>query len=373
MRILYDGEIYRAQVAGGINRYFASLIGRLPRSFRPTMLVAQDCGVNQPVHPRLRIRRQTELDSQNISNGDAGFYSRLKKRYFRAATDSNHFDLAHPTYYQLLTGQDPSSYHCPLVLTVWDMIHELFAEQMDPGGVVAEVKRKAIEAADVIICISENTRNDLLDRYPLAEGKVRVTALASDMDFDLNDGTELVPSRPYYLYVGSRSFYKNFGGLSAAFAKAISARPEMALCVVGAPFNEAEQRLIADLKLTNHIEHYGYATNEHLAKLYRHSIALVYPSLYEGFGIPPLEAMACETAVLASNVASIPEVVAGAGLLFDPQSPDELINGLLFLFDSPSERERLIAKGRERVRMFSWNTTATKTLEIYRSVSNCSG
>jgi glycosyltransferase involved in cell wall biosynthesis len=362
MRILYDGEIYSGQAAGGINSYFASLIGRLPASFKPTVVVARDCGVSQPVHPRLRIRRISSTPPGNFS-------SRLKDRYLRAVIDSSRFDVAHPTYYQLVTRQDLSSYRCPLVLTVWDMIHELFADQMDPTGFVAQLKRKAIQAAEVIICISENTRKDLLERHPMADGKVRVTALAADIDISLSNGPEGVPSRPYYLYVGSRSFYKNFGGLSAALAKAVSARPEMALCVVGAPFNEAEQKLIADLKLTNHIEHYGYPTKEHLAKLYRQSIALVYPSLYEGFGIPPLEAMACGTAVIASNVASIPEVVGEAGLLFDPRSPDELTDRLLLLFDSPGERDRLVAKGRERARAFSWDKTAAETLQIYRSVT----
>jgi len=361
MRILYDGEIYSMQAAGGINSYFASLIGRLPSNFKPTVLVTGDCGVSKPVHPKLKIQRITGTPDDSSSS--------LKDWYLRAVTDSRRFDVAHPTYYQLVTRQDPSSYRCPMVLTVWDMIHEIFAEQMDPAGFVARLKRQSIQAADVIICISENTRKDLLERHPMAENKVKVTALAADLDISLSEGPEVVPPRPYFLYVGSRSFYKNFGGLSAAFAKAISARPEMALCVVGAPFNEAEQRLIADLKLTNHIEHYGYATNEHLAKLYRHSIALVYPSLYEGFGIPPLEAMSCGTAVVASDVASIPDVVADAGLLFDPRSPDALIDSLLLLLDSPAERGRLIAKGRERARAFSWDKTVTETLQIYRSVS----
>ena len=362
MRILYDGEIYSGQTAGGINSYFASLIARLPLSFKPTVVVARDCGVNQPVHPRLRVRR--------ISSTPPGdFSSRLKNWYLRAVTDSSRFDVAHPTYYQLVTRQDPSSYRCPMVLTVWDMIHEIFADQMDPTGFVAQLKRKAIQAADVIICISENTRKDLLERYPMADGKVKVTTLAADIDISFSNGPEVVPSRPYYLYVGSRSFYKNFGGLLAALAKANSARPEMALCVVGAPFSEMEQRLIADLKLTSHVEHYGYPPNEHLAKLYRQSIALVYPSLYEGFGLPPLEAMSCGTAVVASNVASIPEVMGEAGLLFDPRSPDALTDSLLLLFDSPAERDRLVAKGHERARAFSWDKTAAETLQIYRSVS----
>src|SRR5205823_14371585 len=154
-------------------------------------------------------------------------------------------------------------------------------------------KRKAIFAADLIICISENTRNDLLERFPEVEEKVRVTALAPDMENGLTEGQEQVPSRPYYLYVGSRSFYKTFGGLAVAFAKAVSMRREMALCVVGAPFNEMEQELISDLKLTSHIANCGYVTNRHLKNLFSHSLVLVYHSLFEGIGIHLLEALSC--------------------------------------------------------------------------------
>src|SRR5205085_4665610 len=94
-------------------------------------------------------------------------------------------------------------------------------------------------------------------------------------------------------YVGSRAAYKNFDGLLMALAKVVSKHPEILLCVVGSLFNKEENQLIAELKLTEHIKHYGHASNTHLAKLYRCSVALVYPSMYEGFGIPPLEAMAC--------------------------------------------------------------------------------
>jgi glycosyltransferase involved in cell wall biosynthesis len=249
------------------------------------------------------------------------------------------------------------------------MIHELFANEIDPKGQQAEKKRKAILAAQAVICISENTKKDLLERYSLPEEKVKVTYLASEIDASFSHGSEPVPSRPYYLYVGGRYEYKNFDGLLAAFAKALSVRPDIALCVVGSPFYETEEKLIAELGLTGHIEHYGYASDTHLAKLYRCSVAFVYPSLYEGFGIPPLEAMSCGTAVVASNCSSIPEVVGDAGILFDPKSTGDLADILLSLLDSPKERDRLIAKGYQRAQAFSWDKTVAQTLDVYRSVA----
>jgi glycosyltransferase involved in cell wall biosynthesis len=248
------------------------------------------------------------------------------------------------------------------------MIHELFADQLDLSGHKTEEKRKAILAAQAVICISENTKKDLLERYSLPEEKVTVTYLASEIDASLSHGSEPVPSQPYYLYVGGRTSYKNFDGLLSAFAKVVSVRPEIKLCVVGLPFDETEEKLIADLKLTGHIEHYSYASDRLLAKLYRCSVAFVYPSLYEGFGIPPLEAMSCGTAVIASNCSSIPEVVGDAGILFDPKSTSDLADILLSLLDSPTERDRLIAKGHQRVKAFSWDKTVAQTLDVYRSV-----
>ena len=106
----------------------------------------------------------------------------------------------------------------------------------------------------------------------------------------------------------------------------------------------------------------------HLAKLYRCSVGFVYPSLYEGFGMPPLEAMACGAAVIASNRASIPEVVGDAGWLFDPAARGEMAERMLALLDDATARDRLIARGRERVQRFSWDTMAAQTIAVYRSV-----
>ncbi len=363
MRILYDGQIYAMQTAGGINRYFANLINGLPEDFTPTLTTCKPRNVNYPTHPNLETFFYQRFGFR------PGFVSYwLEKHYFRAVASFNSFDVVHPTYYALLTRQEINQCRHPVVLTVYDMIHELFANEIDPKGEQAEKKQKAVLAAQAVICISENTKKDLLERYSLPEEKVTVTYLASEIDASFSHGSESVPSRPYYLYVGSRVSYKNFDGLLAAFAKAVSVQPEIVLCVVGSPFNETEAKLIADLKLTQSIEHYRHASDTHLAKLYRCSVAFVYPSLYEGFGIPPLEAMSCGTAVVASNCSSIPEVVGDAGILFNPKSSGDLADILLSLLDYPTERDRLIAKGHQRAQAFSWDKTVAQTLNVYRSV-----
>jgi glycosyltransferase involved in cell wall biosynthesis len=372
MRILYDGLIYDWQAAGGINRYFANIIGGLPAEFQPSLLVNQAREVNYPSHPNLKVfeygRRWPRVESFSYRLGL--YSSRLRDRWLRDSLARHRFDIFHPTYYTLLTGRSVGSQRAPTVLTVWDMIHELFPEAMDQAGEHAELKRKAILAADRIICISENTKRDLLARYPVSEERVAVTYLASEINASRSYGPENVPERPYYLYVGSRSRYKNFDGLLRSFARTVSSRVDLALCVVGSPFTDDEERLIAELGLKKNIEHRGYTTDPHLAKLYRCSLALVYPSLYEGFGIPPLEAMSCGTVAVVSNASSLPEVVGDAGVLFDPTSCDELSEILITLAENESRRQELIEKGRKRAAEFSWDKTAAQTVEVYRSLAH---
>ena len=362
MRVLYDGCIYLMQAAGGVNRYFANLIARLPADVTPYMTTCETRNINYPTHPNLKVYNYRRFRPAGVSY-------RLEKLFFDYVGASRRYDLAHPTYYTLLTRRAVAEYRCPVVITVWDMIHELFPAELDPNGTNIEAKRKAILAAQAVICISENTKRDLLERYPIPEERVSVTHLASEIDASMSHGPEPVPSEAFFLYVGLRYGYKNFGGLLSAFAKARSSGLAAALCVVGAPFSDEEQKQIASLGVIEAIEHYKLVSDAHLAKLYRSSLAFVYPSFYEGFGIPPLEAMACGTPVIASNRSSIPEVVGDAGLLFDPESSEDLADILIMIANDPSQRERLIARGSERVKAFSWDKTVAKTLEIYRAVS----
>jgi glycosyltransferase involved in cell wall biosynthesis len=293
----------------------------------------------------------------------------LKKKYFQFVSDRCQPQIAHPTYYSLITGREVTKYKVPVVITVYDMIHEIFADIMDPTGEMSEIKRKSIFSAQAILCISESTKRDLLDRYPSLENRVTVTHLATEFQESYINQEATIPSRPYYLYVGARGGYKNFDQLLIAFSKMINKFPDLLLCVVGSPFTQEEYNRITELNLSQNIEHYGAVTDGQLAKLYNSSIAFVYPSLYEGFGIPPLEAMACGTVVIGSNVSSIPEVVEDAGLLFNPKSTDELVDQLLFVLENPNQRDFLIKKGKQQVQKFSWEKTTEQTVRVYKSLA----
>jgi len=368
MRILYDGQVYSMQATGGINRYFANIIGRLPLDYSPTLVVNHERGVSYPSHPNLELYRFGNLRLQDFSYRLSRLGARFEDALLRRRLADEKFDLFHPTYYSLLTARF-NRRPCPTVITVWDMIHELFSKQMDPTGQYSEEKKRAIMSAQHVICISESTKKDLLEIYRLNEASVSVTPLASDIDVTMSHGPERTPDRPYYLYVGSRDKYKNFEGLLRVFARVVSIKPDLDLAVAGRNLTESEKRLIDELKLSGHMKCFIYPSDDHLAKLYRCALALVYPSLYEGFGIPPLEAMSCGTVAVVSNVSSLPEVVGGAGVLFDPTSGDELADILITLAENESRRQELIEKGLKRVQRFGWDKTVARTLEIYRSLA----
>ncbi|MEA5559224.1 glycosyltransferase family 4 protein [Nodularia spumigena] len=362
MHIFYDGEIYGLQKVGGISRYFDNIISNLPKDFHPILTSVRSRHEPHPHHPNLKLFSYKRFW---FRPGRVSYW--LEPYYFQSLEIINKYQVFHPTYYSLLTRQKLQKKRCPVVITVYDMIHEIFAV-MDKDGQMAEVKRRAISAADIILCISESTRRDLLERYPLPGEKVWVTYLATDFNPKLGYGDEPIPSRPFFLHVGGRGGYKNFKTLLIAFSKVFSKIPDILLSVVGSPFDTTEQGMISEMNLNNHVQNFGYASDAQLAKLYRNCIAFVYPSLYEGFGIPPLEAMICQAPVIASNTSSIPEVVGDAALLFDPSSISDLADRLLFLLEHPAERERLISKGLAQAKKFTWDKTVARTVEAYRYV-----
>lgn len=367
MRILYDGFIYGWQSAGGINRYFENLINRLPETDTPLLMTPKVHPVNFPIHANLSLIQFEPPKHKLYQTFQTAVGHRDERLFYSLQSVGQRFDLVHPTYYFRLSGRITGRYRKPVVLTIWDMIHERFPA-LDSSGEHSRRKPAAIEQADVLICISENTKRDLIECYKVPERKIVVTYLGSEIDSRMAFGTETVPERPYFLYVGSRAIYKNFDGFLRAFSKAKDALGDTAICVVGAPLTDIEKRLITDLRLSEQVEHYGYAADWHLAKLYRCSIGLVYPSRYEGFGIPPLEAMACGTAVITSNTSSLPEVVGDAGLMVNPESAEEIAAALVELRRNEAMRTELIEKGRERAKQFSWDKCATETFNVYKSI-----
>jgi glycosyltransferase involved in cell wall biosynthesis len=364
MRIFYDGFIYDFQQYGGINRYHNELIRRLPGSVTPivsTFLGQRDFW---PEHPNRRLVRSRPFAKMPA-------LAPFGRAWMGARVSALNYDLAHPTYYELLTPGGIKSLRRPLVVTVHDMIHEIFASELDPSGRMAAAKRACIEAADAILCNSENTRADLLARFPAVEKRVLVTPLAASIELPTEEALNRATfDRPYFVYVGGRDSYKNFGQLLRVW-KTFSARHRhVDLRVVGSKWLRSEEEFVAQAGLGRTIIHQGKASDALLAALYRNALGLVYPSRYEGFGIPPLEAMVCGTAVICAACSSVPEVCGDAALYFSPDDDESLLHQLNSAVENPTLRTECIQKGLARAVYFSWDRTANLTWKLYQDLAH---
>lgn len=262
------------------------------------------------------------------------------------------------------------------VVTVHDLIHFKVPEAFSPWrrfGARA-LLRRGVSAAGGIITVSEATRRDLVERFPSVAGKVRVVPNGVSPFFrPCADGAACdLPTRsPYLLCVGNRKPHKNLAAAVEALALLREERPELLLVVVGDVFEgwEAVLQRAGSLGVRERILDVSAAGDTQLRCLYTHAEALLFPSLYEGFGLPVLEAMACGAPVVASNRSSLPEVVGDAGVLVDPGSPREMADAVLRLRREPGLREDLVRRGRARAAAFGWERSAHETADLLYRVA----
>ena len=258
-------------------------------------------------------------------------------------------------------------------MTVADMASELFPELFNAAGAgqFREQMRRCVLSADAVICISETTRKDVLNLYGVAPDKVLTVPLACGDVFkqlpSLPSSTELPVSEPFLLYVGSRSHYKNFKLLIEAYSSWRHQR-EVSLVVVGGDWSRDEMEILVKSGITDRVRLLDKVDDKALCRLYNTAVAFVYPSRYEGFGIPLLEAMACGCPVVASRIPSTVEVAGDCPIYFDPKEIEELISALDKALSEGRGSPRSLA-GLERAKNFSWQKTAEQTLEVYRSLN----
>ena len=363
LKVLYDGMIYYRQRAGGINRYFEKIIDHLPANVSPEITLTNAPVTNFPKNQRLNHH----IKSFHLPRPFRKVSRAIRSARFEALGTELAPDLVHATYYDTLAGYENLESGPPLVVTVHDMTHEKFPELLDRRGHHAALKHRAIRRADAIICVSKQTRNDLLERYPECANKTRVIYHATCLGSVAPDNWKPENERPYILFVGSRAGYKNFNGLLNAFQEVIAQNPDVQLRAVGSKFSDREQSQLKKLGLADHVIAHGLVSDRRLASLYRNSKLLVYPSLYEGFGLPLLEAMSCGTPVLAANTSCIPEVVQDAAVLFDPYATDDLIEAICYLLNNASVCQQLVKDGYERCQQFSWAEAADRTVSAYQT------
>lgn len=380
MKIIIDGFIYTFAPSGGGYRYFNELISRLSKfpDTEVNIFTPKD-PIGLPTDSEIKIAKDNFPTGKWLPEGKIKNHLRAAKKLIQRRLLEKKFSgvensVYHSTYYT------PSPWKgLPQVTTVYDMISEIFPETFELSHIkyTREVKSQAIKSSNRIIAISETTKKDIQKVYGTDSSLIDVIHLGVDYEFfsqslTLDSKQAFLQkhklTQPFFLYVGGRLHHKNFTRFLTAFA-ASKVSKDYYLVAAGTPWTGAEIELIDSLNLKNKITLLTGMTDLDLAYLYQSAVAFVFPSYYEGFGLPLIEAMAAGCPVLASNAGPFPELAEQSALLFDPfdehnigQALEQILNNNL--------RTQLINSGKKRALHFSWDDLAQKHLVTYQKAIN---
>lgn len=284
-------------------------------------------------------------------------------------------DLFHSSHFRV-----PLSSRIKSIATVYDLTYELGWLKTAGSAINIFQRKQSVNRANAIICISHNTKLDLLNLYPelkthnhvyvvpLATSFGLITPADVEVSERLADLVKAVENR-YVLFVGTRTNYKNFDAALQGFVNSALPKLGYRLVCTGSAFSETEQMKLQKLGIQNKAFVIEYTSESELNYLYQNAFALLYPSFYEGFGLPLLEAMSCGCPTIAANTSSLPEVVGDAGIFIDPHEPSTISVALDTLLDETT-RENQVMKGLVQAASFSWDKTAQRHVEIYKALKD---
>jgi glycosyltransferase involved in cell wall biosynthesis len=365
MRILYDHQVFSLQNAGGASRYHYELVRYLATVSDVKTEVF--LGVNHTVYPFQELSSAKTSVLGVRAPLPRGMFCYLVNEALESciAPFRGSVDVYHSTYFRSM----PMIRARRIVATHHDCTHELFPQLFPDVGKVLRAKQALYAKADRIVCISEASRRCLLHFYPVDPARTQV----------VHHGLTRLPRRPeaakdlharlrreYLLFVGIRHTHKNFDGLLKAYGEARLQEDYDLLALGGGPLTPPEEALIAQLGLGDYVKCIPRPSDGVLAEAYASAKLFVYPSLSEGFGMPPLEAMAAGCPVAASNTSSIPEVCRDAPFYFDPGDHDSLQHALLRGVNDEKARQVAIVRGRQVAAGYSWERCGAQTLAVYR-------
>lgn len=364
MRIAYDYQAF-SQKYGGVSLYYSRLASSL-----------DDVGENVRIFsPFYQSRSLGQVSDRLVYGWQLDKYPKGSKRLLQAVNEIVapfpmafwRPDVIHRTYYgnPLLKVSAKAN-----VVTVYDMIHELYPSSFQKGDATSKNKRSMIERADHVICISHKTREDLHSLLNIPREKTSCIYLGVDQTASLEVKRDHIGSgvKPYILFVGARTAYKNFENFLKAFAISKLMNDFNIVVAGGGIFTDRDLQLINGLKFDP-----GQITQiqceMHLLNLlYSSASALIYPSLYEGFGLPPLEAMLMGCPVISSKGGSMPEVIGQAAEFFDPHSIEEMSHAMESVVYSPQRTSQLKELGLTVAQRYTWSSCALSTLSVYKKL-----
>ena len=354
MLIVFGPEIWGAQKFGGISKYFAELVGNLEKFPNLEVRVITYSLENVELSRLIKENNVTV-----IKKGELRSHLRKLEKEFTGAK------VYHSTYYDFQNLLIAKYLGYRAVLTVYDLISEIYPENKRKIRLPKiDDKKLCIKHADKIIAISKNTATDLQRIYNLEEERVKVIYLAAGQHM-VSTVTRKYESRPYFLYVGKRVGYKNFAVILQAINELKEEGIHVSLVAYGGGEIEEEFcKFIEENELSGFITHLT-DSNSNLNDLYRGAIALVYPSFYEGFGIPILDAMNLECRVIASLIPSTREVGRDFVTYFDPSSSNSLARILNTFMNTPIASVNELKLAKYHSKQFSWDKTGKATADLY--------
>ncbi len=269
---------------------------------------------------------------------------------------------------------------CPQIVTLHDLSFYLFPHLFPPARrcYLQRITRATTRRAAAIIAVSETTARDVIEILDVSPARVRVIPNGVNPELHTPSEEEIAALRAHYdlperyvLYLGTLEPRKNLPTLIEAYGIARRSGVEHGLVIAGGKgwYDEPIYEAVRAAGVQEHVFLIGYVPSEYLAALYGTADLFVYPSLYEGFGLPPLEAMACGVPVLASNVPAMSEVIGKAGVTINPREPEQIAAEMLSLLGDEERRRALVVAGRERAAQYSWENTARRTVALYREVA----
>ncbi len=365
MKILYDGQIL-CQKYGGISRYFYQLY----RNYKNN----SDLDI-QVEFANLLTRNQffEEVDQNEFSlflpnlkfKGKNFFIKLINKMDTVNKLRKYNYDVLHPTYYDpyFLKYIDKT----PFVLTIHDMNHELFPQYFPNHVKISTWKKILSEKANQIICVSNNTKNDLLNTFSINCEKVNVVHHGINSKYEkitIKDINRFPQN--FILYVGSRRGYKNFLTFLDSIAPILKNNYRLFLvCVGGNKFSLEEKKELNKLSIENKVKQVS-VNDKLLDYLYQNAQIFVYPSLYEGFGFPILEAFKNRCPVVLSNIEIFKEIAKDAALFFDPKHKESIKETVVKLLENKTIRTKMIRNGKKLLKNYYLSTTIEKTYQIYK-------
>lgn len=365
MRILYDHQTFSLQNAGGASRYFYEIIRFMTTV--PDVQAELLMGISGTVYPFRSLPPAKARVTQLREVLPPGMLRYVVNEIWGnfAAVVRGKMDIYHLTLFMRM----PMVRARTVVVTHHDCTHERYPELFPDVKKVLWARQWLLPRVDAIICDSESCRQDLLHFYNVDPTKVRVIHLGLS---PLPRSAEAAASlrkhlrRDYVLYVGMRAAFKNFDGLLKAFREARLQDAFDLLVLGGGPLTAEEKTLITRLEMSDCVINLPIVSDEVLAEAYAGAALFVYPSLNEGFGLPPLEAMMLGCPVLATNRSSVPEICHDAPFYFDPGDQESFNGTLLRALQDEDDRKQAVARGREVAAQYNWQKCGEQTLALYR-------